>query len=121
MRITYHGHNVEVTESMKNFVENKAKALEKYVGEDDALGVTAEVVKNQKRASMVLAHHGKAYVVSSESTDFYDAVLSSLDKLKKQLKEDKSRREARKHVKTENPEETEEDVPEGETSDDTLI
>lgn len=110
MRITYHGHNVEVTDSMRSFVENKAKSLEKYAGEDDALGVTAEVVKGQKRASMVLAHQGKAYAVSSESTDFYDAVLSSLDKLKKQLKEDKSRREAKKHIKVEAPEESENDV-----------
>lgn len=120
MRITCKGHNVEITESMKAFVEDKAKGLEKYV-EDGALGVTAEVIKGEKKASMILSSKGKTYVVSSESTDFYDAVLSSLDKLKKQLSEDKNKREARKYVILEMEKEEEEDNCEEDEGDDSGI
>lgn len=97
MRIEFYGKNIEITESMKDFVTKKAMSLDKFLKDDDAeLRITAEVIKGEQIATMLLEDSGKVYSALSQSQDFYDASLASLEKLKKQLEESKNKNISKK-------------------------
>lgn len=88
MKIKCYGKNIEMAESMKEYVIQKSKSLEKFLNNnyDSELQVIAEVHKPEQVASMVLRDNGSTYTTSTKSSDFYDAVLSTLDKLKRKMK-----------------------------------
>lgn len=97
MKIEFYGKNIEITESMEAFVTKKAKALDRFVKDEEAtLRITAEVIKGEQIATMLLEDSGKVYSALSQSTDFYDASLATLEKLKKQLEEAKSKNLSKK-------------------------
>lgn len=87
MKIKCYGKNVEVTENMKSFVIKKSKSLEKYLCDSSKaeLQIIAEVHNHEQQASIVLRENGRVYTASTKSIDFYDAVLSTLDKLKRKI------------------------------------
>lgn len=91
MKVKCYGKNIEMTDSMKSYVIQKSKSLEKFLIDPygSELQVTAEVHKPEQVASMVLRDDGRTYTASTKSSDFYDAVLSTLDKLKRKIKEGK--------------------------------
>lgn len=92
MIIEFCGKNIEFTESMKAFVTKKALSLEKHLKHNDAkLRVSAEIVGGQQVATLLLDDNGKVYSAISHSTDFYDASLASLKRLKDQLETAKSK------------------------------
>ena len=91
MKVKCYGKNIEMTDSMKDYVIQKSKSLEKFLSNpcDSELQVIAEVHKPEQVASMVLHDNGRTYTASTKSSDFYEAVLSTLDKLKRKVKEGK--------------------------------
>lgn len=91
MKVKCYGKNIEMTDSMKSYVIQKSKSLEKLLinSYDSELQVIAEVHRAEKVATMVLRDNGRTYTASTKSSDFYDAVLSTLDKLKRKIKEGK--------------------------------
>lgn len=88
MEIKFYGKNIKITNAMKAYVANKAEHLRKLTqGCDAELVVRVEVHKERQIADMVLTTDGKTFTASSERDDFYDAVLASLDKLKRKVTE----------------------------------
>ena len=90
MRITITGRNIELTQGLKDAVEDKLNKLEKYFTPETEVYVTLSVEKERQKIEVTIPIKG--HVIRSEqvSTDMYvsiDLVEEIIEKQKKSLAE----------------------------------
>lgn len=93
MRYNIRGEKVEITPSIRSYIEEKINKLDKYF--DDADSMTANVVikvrgKEQKMEITIPALH---YTLRSEEShaDLYAAIDLTVDKLERQIRKNKTK------------------------------
>ena len=99
MKITIRGDKIKITDSMKEYIEEKLSKLNKYLKDSD--NVNANVVVKVKNINQILeiTIPLKNIILRTEESqdDFYKAVDKTIDKLERQIRKNKTR--LSKHAK----------------------
>ena len=93
MKITIHGRKIEVTESIKNYVEEKLKKLDKYFENPNEISATVVVkVRGNDQIIEVTVPSSKFTLRGEEShKDLYAAIDLVTDKIERQIRKNKTR------------------------------
>lgn len=85
MQINLTGHHVEITDSLRNYVDTKFSKLERHFDHISNVYVILNVEKLNQKAEAKMHLSGAEVFASSENTDMYAAIDSMVDKLDRQV------------------------------------
>ena len=93
MEFIIRGDKIKVTDSMKNYIEEKLWKLEKYLKDGDSVRANVVVKVRNKNQIVEITIPLKTIILRSEESqdDFYKAVDKTIDKLERQLRKNKTR------------------------------
>ncbi|MBV1876881.1 MAG: ribosome-associated translation inhibitor RaiA [Pseudomonadales bacterium] len=85
MQINVSGHHVDVTDSLRNYVETKLERLERHYDRITNMQVILSVEKQRQKAESTIRISGGEVYADAESEDLYAAIDKLADKLDRQL------------------------------------
>ena len=85
MQINLTGHHVEITDSLRNYVDTKFSKLERHFDHISNVHVILNVEKLNQKAEATVHLSGAEVFASSENTDMYAAIDSMVDILDRQV------------------------------------
>jgi len=85
MQINLSGHHVEITDSLRDYVNAKFAKLERHFDHINNVYVVLNVEKLIHHAEATLHVNGGEVFASSEDNDMYAAIDSLIDKLDRQV------------------------------------
>ena len=85
MQINLTGHHVEITDSLRNYVDTKFSKLERHFDHISNVHVILNVEKLSQKAEATVHLSGAEVFASSENQDMYAAIDSMVDKLDRQV------------------------------------
>jgi len=85
MQINISGHHVEVTQSLKDYVQTKVEKLERHFDNITNVQVTLTVEKLVQKAEATIHVSGADLHANAENEDMYTAIDNMTDKLDRQL------------------------------------
>jgi len=85
MQLTITGHHLEVTNPLKEYVENKLERLQRHFDQITAIHVILTVEKMVQKAEATIHIAGGDLFAHAESEDMYAAIDALADKLDRQL------------------------------------
>ncbi|PHM36126.1 ribosome hibernation promoting factor [Xenorhabdus innexi] len=91
MQLNITGHNIEITDALRNIVNTKCGKLVQYFDKINLIQVILRVEKVQKIAEATVHVNGGELHASSEHEDMYAAIDALVDKLTRQLTKHKSK------------------------------
>ncbi len=95
MQIQISGHHVDVTQSLRDYVNNKLTKIERHFDNITKTQVTLSVEKIRQKAEATIHVSGADIFAASESEDMYAAIDNLADKLDRQVIKHKEK--ARRH------------------------
>ncbi len=104
MQINLSGHHVEITDSMRNYVNEKIEKLDRHFDQALDIHVVLTVEKLRHKAEATLHVSGNSLHADSVQEDMYAAIDGLVDKLDRQGKKHKEKLKNHR-VKGEIPEE----------------
>lgn len=104
MQISLSGHHVEITDSMRNYVNEKIAKLDRHFDQALDIHVVLTVEKLRHKAEATLHVSGTSLHADSVQEDMYAAIDGLVDKLDRQGKKHKEKLKNHR-VKGEIPEE----------------
>ncbi|WP_043196901.1 ribosome hibernation-promoting factor, HPF/YfiA family [Pseudomonas putida] len=94
MQVNISGHHVEVTQPLRDYVEQKLKRLEGHFDKITNVQVIMKVEKLQQKVEATLQIPGSEVVANAEHEDMYAAIDALTDKLDRQLKKHKEKQQS---------------------------
>lgn len=93
MKYNLRGHNIEVTPSLREYVEKKLSRVERYFDEVPAtdVQVTLRVLKSDQTVEVTLPLNGMILRAEETSEDMYASVDLVVEKLERQIRKYKTR------------------------------
>jgi putative sigma-54 modulation protein len=91
MQINQTGHHIELTDSLRNFVDTKFERLERHFEHITNIHVILSVEKERQKAEATINVNRGQLFAESQHEDMYAAIDSLLDKLDRQLKKHKEK------------------------------
>lgn len=85
MQINLTGHHIEITQSLRNYVEEKFTKLERHFDQINNVHVILNVEKLMQKVEAKLHLSGGEVFATSEHADMYAAIDSLIDKLDRQV------------------------------------
>lgn len=85
MQISVTGHHVEVTEAMKNYVDEKFQKLERHFDQLIDVHVILSVEKLAQKAESTVQVNGAKLFAEETQEDMYAAIDGLVDKLDRQI------------------------------------
>ncbi len=85
MQINLTGHHVEITDSLRNYVDTKFSKLERHFDHISNVHVILNVEILNQNAEATVHLSGAEVFASSEDSDMYAAIDSMVDKLDRQV------------------------------------
>ncbi|WP_296053597.1 ribosome hibernation promoting factor [uncultured Alteromonas sp.] len=85
MQINLTGHHIEITDSLRNYVDTKFSKLERHFDHISNVHVILNVEKLSQKAEATMHLSGAEVFASSENQDMYAAIDSMVDKLDRQV------------------------------------
>ncbi|MGS0680406.1 ribosome hibernation promoting factor [Shewanella sp. 125m-7] len=85
MQINLTGHHVEITDSLRGYVEEKFTKLERHFDQINNVHVILNVQKMQQIAEAKIHLKNGEVFATSENADMYAAIDSLIDKLDRQV------------------------------------
>ena len=85
MQVNISGHQLDVTEAMKNYVNDKFAKLERHSDKSTSARVVMSVEKLKQKIDATILIAGGEVVANSEHEDMYAAIDLLVDKLDRQL------------------------------------
>ncbi|MGJ8691067.1 MAG: ribosome hibernation promoting factor [Thalassotalea sp.] len=85
MQINLSGHHVEITDSLRDFVNTKFAKLERHFDHINNVYVVLNVEKINQIAEATLHLNGGEIHAKSDNSDMYAAIDSLIDKLDRQV------------------------------------
>ncbi|MBB1316222.1 ribosome hibernation promoting factor [Shewanella sp. SR43-4] len=85
MLINMTGRNIDITESLREYVQGKFSKLERHFDQINNVHVVLNVEKLQQKAEAKINLNGAEIFAMSESTDMYAAIDALIDKLDRQV------------------------------------
>ena len=101
MEIIIRGDKIEVTEAMKDYINEKLKKLDKYLEKSDNVRATVVVKIKGHMQTVEVTIPLQNFIIRSEETkdDFYAAVDKAIDVIERQIRKNKTKIKA-KEAKT---------------------
>lgn len=96
MKFQFRGKNIQVTESLKEYVEKRLNKLNKYFNAEPEAIVTLIVEKERQRIEVTMPINGFILRGEEESNDMYTSVDLVVEKLEKQINKYKARFDKKK-------------------------
>ena len=84
MQVSITGHHVEVTEALRNYVNDKFQRLERHFGQVMDSHVILSVEKLVQKAEATVHVNGAKLFAMEEHSDLYAAIDGLIDKLDRQ-------------------------------------
>ena len=91
MKIDITGHHIEITSSLKDYVNSKMERVERHFDLVNSSHVVLSVEKNRQKAEATLQLKGNKIFAESVDEDMYAAIDSLTDKLDRQVKKHKEK------------------------------
>ena len=85
MQISVTGHHVDITDALKNYVDNKFERLERHFEHVTNVHVILSVEKLRQKAEATMHVNGANVFADSVEEDMYAAIDALADKLDRQL------------------------------------
>lgn len=85
MQISVTGHHVDITESLKDYVDNKFARLERHFEHITNIHVILTVEKERQKAEATVHVNRGNLFADNEQDDMYAAIDGLIDKLDRQL------------------------------------
>ncbi|MGB3724151.1 MAG: ribosome hibernation promoting factor [Glaciecola sp.] len=85
MQINLTGHHVEITDSLRTYVDTKFEKLERHFDHINNVHVILNVEKLNQKAEATVHLSGGEVFANSEHTDMYAAIDGLIDKLDRQV------------------------------------
>ena len=85
MQINLTGHHVDITDSLRNYVDTKFSKLERHFDHISNVHDILNVEKLNQKAEATMHLSGAEVFASSEDSDMYAAIDSMIDKLDRQV------------------------------------
>ena len=85
MQINLTGHHVDITDSLRNYVDTKFEKLERHFDHISNVHVILNVEKLNQKAEATVHLSGAEVFASSEDPDMYAAIDRMIDKLDRQV------------------------------------
>lgn len=95
MQISVTGHHVDVTEAMRNFVSGKFERLERHFDHVTKVHVILSVEKLRQKAEATVYLSGGNVFADSVHEDMYAAIDGLIDKIDRQVKKHKEKKNNR--------------------------
>ena len=91
MQINLTGHHVEITTSLRTYIEGKFERLERHFDNMTNIHVILSIEKDRQKAEATIhVNKGKIFA-DSEHEDMYAAIDALTDKLDRQIKKHKEK------------------------------
>ncbi len=91
MQVNLTGHHVEITPSLRSYVENKLERVERHFDNVTNIHVILSVEKDRQIAEATIhVNRGKIFA-DNEHEDMYAAIDGLMDKLDRQIKKHKEK------------------------------
>ena len=98
MKFNIHGKNIEVTDSIREYIESKVGKLEKYFKDSDLLATVTVKVRGKDQIVEVTIPTSKVLLRAEDThSDLYAAIDLVIEKLERQIRKNKTK--ARKNLK----------------------
>ena len=91
MQMNITGHHVDITDSLKSYVESKVERLQRHFDHMTNVHVILSVEKERHKAESTIHVNGGNLFAESEEESMYAAIDSLVDKLDRQLKKHKEK------------------------------
>jgi putative sigma-54 modulation protein len=91
MQISVTGHHVDITEPLKNYVDNKFERLERHFDNVANVHVILSVEKLRQKAEATLRVNGTSVFADSVHEDMYAAIDALIDKIDRQVMRQKEK------------------------------
>ncbi|MFW2371524.1 MAG: ribosome hibernation-promoting factor, HPF/YfiA family [Gammaproteobacteria bacterium] len=91
MQINLTGHHVEITDSLRNYVEEKLERIERHFDKVTNTHVILSVENVRHKAEATVHMSGNNIFAESTEDDMYKAIDSLVDKLDRQVKKHKEK------------------------------
>ena len=91
MHIILSGHHVDITDALRNYVNDKMGRLERHFDNVTELHVVLSVEKLQQKAEATVLLSGNKLHADAIDADMYAAIDSLVDKLDRQVKKHKEK------------------------------
>ena len=85
MQINLTGHHVDITDSLRSYVDTKFSKLERHFDHISNVHVILNVEKLSQKAEATVHLSGAEVFASAENPDMYAAIDSMVDKLDRQV------------------------------------
>jgi len=85
MQINLTGHHIDITDSLRTYVNEKFQRLERHFDHINNVHVILSVEKFRQRAETNMHLNGGEIFADSEDTDMYASIDSMVDKLDRQI------------------------------------
>ena len=91
MQINLTGHHVDITDSLRNYVEEKMERVERHFDKVTNTHVILSVENVRHKAEATVHMSGNNVFAESTEDDMYKAIDSLVDKLDRQVKKHKEK------------------------------
>ena len=93
MKYKIRGEKVEITDSIRNYIEEKIDKLNKYFSQDDDLNVSVVIKVSGKEQKIEITIPTAHFTLRSEEShsDLYAAIDLTVDKLERQIRKNKTK------------------------------
>ncbi len=99
MQINLTGHHIEITDSLRNYVNEKMARLERHFDKVSNTHVILSVEKDMHKAEATVHMSGNDIFAESHEPDMYAAIDLLVDKLDRQVKKYKEKLKNHLHHK----------------------
>jgi putative sigma-54 modulation protein len=96
MRVAFTFRNLDSSEAIKSYATEKISKLQKYLRAPLNAEVTLSLARHLHRVDIAVAADGHRYAGHEESEDMYAAIDLAMDKLDRQVRDNKAAKTARK-------------------------
>ncbi|MCB1739734.1 MAG: ribosome-associated translation inhibitor RaiA [Gammaproteobacteria bacterium] len=91
MQLNVSGHHVDMSDSLKNYVQTKLARLERHFDNVTNVNVVLTVEKQARKAEASVNVSGGQLFANAESDDMYAAIDALADKLDRQIRKHKEK------------------------------
>lgn len=98
MQINISGRHIEITDALRDFVNNKFNRFQRHYDNITDIQVTLSVEKQRQIVDANVHIAGAEIHAQAESEDMYASIDLLIDKLDRQMQKQKGKQEARRQV-----------------------
>ena len=91
MQITISGHHLEVTQALRDYVNNKLERVERHFERATSAQIILSIEKSQQKAEARIHVAGNDIFADSRADDMYAAIDILIDKIDRQIKKHKEK------------------------------